>query len=105
MQCNHSQRGYYKINVLANTSLRQNDAIVEIRKLMLASYSAIYTVFQQRNTKCFYCNMKWLRFAMFNNTIARIILSKLITEIREIVRTKQRFVSHYIARCAASSSG
>lgn len=49
--------------------------------------------------------MKWVRFAMFDNMIARIILSKLITEIREIVRTKQRFVSHYIAGCAASSSG
>lgn len=35
-----------KINVLANTYLRQNDAIVEIRKLMLASYSAIYTFSQ-----------------------------------------------------------
>lgn len=35
-----------KINVLANTSLRQNDAIVEIRKLMLASYSAISTFSQ-----------------------------------------------------------
>lgn len=50
----------------------KNDAIVENRKLMLASYSEIYTVFKQRNKKSFYWDIKWGRLARSHTVIPRV---------------------------------